>query len=243
MVPLREFRPLTEKVNLIPFRRKYFFICEGRVTEVKYFKQLIQNRSIIGIKDDTELVQLIKEGEHKDISNPKKLLDLAKDWRKKKKSSGKVEFDSDIDHIILVFDLDSFRNDLKEYSCLLKEIEKEKMVPAVTNPCFEIWLMLHKENSLKECIIPNSSELLFNKRVSNRHTVASKVCSDLLGFNSKNTVYFKDFRKSLLIALEQEKNIEQNTNNMKGRIGSNIGIVVKSMLDFDILKESGCTKK
>lgn len=236
MVPLREFHPLTEEINRIPFRRKYFFLCEGRVTEVKYLKQLVQNRTIIGIKDDTELIPLIKEGEHKDISNPKKLLDLALEWRRKKKAIGIEEFDPKLDHIILVFDLDSFRNDLKEYSCLLKEIEKEKMVPAVTNPCFEIWLMLHKENSLQDYILPNYSKLLLNSKVSAKHTEASKMCSDLLHFNSKRNVYFKDFRKSLMVAIQQELSIEQDIYNMIGRLGSNIGSIIQSILDVNTPK-------
>ncbi|MDD4029093.1 MAG: RloB family protein [Caldisericia bacterium] len=236
MVPLREFRPLTEEINPIPFRRKYFFLCEGRVTEVKYLKQLVQNRTIIGIKDDTELTPLIKEGEHKDISNPKKLLDLAIEWRRKKKAIGIEEFDPNLDRIILVFDLDSFRMDPKKYINLVNKIKEEKILSAVTNPSFELWLMLHKENSLQDYILPNHSKLLLNSKVSAKHTEASKMCSDLLHFNSKRNVYFKDFRKSLMVAIQQELSVEQDIYNMIGRLGSNIGSIIQSILDANTPK-------
>ena len=80
MVPLRPFRPFKEDSKQIPFRKKYFVLCEGAKTEVKYLKLLINQKKEIGIKDEIEVIPLEKTKEDKDVSNPEKLLSMAEEW-------------------------------------------------------------------------------------------------------------------------------------------------------------------
>lgn len=68
--------------------------------------------------------------------------------------------------MIIVFDADVFetiRNDYNEVLALSSDTD----ILAVTNPSFELFLLLHKENSFDEIIQPNYNEIIGNDWVGN----------------------------------------------------------------------------
>lgn len=55
---------------------------------------------------------------------------------------------------------------------------------AVTNPCFELFLLLHAQDAYKRLVQPHEQELLENRKVGQRRP-AEKLFSDEFGMNPK----------------------------------------------------------
>lgn len=230
MSPLREARSWTsrykeeEDIVIDPLRR-YYLIFEGSHTEVKYFEGISDNRKVLGINNFIEIVILHKDGELESHSNPKNLLSLVNE--KKAQLVESDDYDEEVDHFVIVFDRDSFKtaNDYSEYVSLASGDN----ILAVTNPCFEIWLLLHYDKSVEEHIICNQEKILQNKKVSNKHTFTSSLFSDVSGINSKSNLNFDKLKDLVGTAIIQEKKISQGINEMAKEIGSNIGVLIEEL--------------
>ena len=96
-----------------------------------------------------------KTGEDKDISYAKKLVEFAM----KQKDEEKNGFDKTIDKVVVVFDADVFEEKVQGYDELIEQIEKSD-IAAITNPGFEIFLLLHIEDSYENEIKGHEGEYL-----------------------------------------------------------------------------------
>lgn len=168
------------------------------------------------------MVILHKEDEIQSYSHPKKLLELINGKKAELKESGKYE--KDIDEFVIIFDRDSYRNGI-EYLEFVSLAELDNIL-AVTSPCFELWLILHSENSVVEEILKNEEQIFKNERVSNHHTFTSDLCSKIFGINPKSNLDFEFFKEHLDIAIMQEKKLAQDYKIFTAMIGSNIGLLM-----------------
>ena len=235
MAPIREYsnwnkRPSNSKEQIDPYKR-YYFICEGKNTEVWYFKKLIDIRNTLDIHSSIELVCLEKTGEHKNISNPKSLIEFA-DAQKKNKS---IKFDPKHDKMIVIFDADIFETQQNNYDEIL-ELGKQYNILGVTNPSFELFLLLHYENSVDQIIIPETTDIIKNDWIGSNKNTQKRYIADLLyrtkNLNSKrNEIGVAELACNLQIAIEQEKKINNNIEGCKGVITSNIGTIIQSIID------------
>ncbi|MEJ6949384.1 RloB family protein [Natronospora cellulosivora (SeqCode)] len=228
MSPLREIRQWTsrykEDKQINPLRR-YYLIFEGAHTELKYFEGIVNNRKILDIHSLIELVILDKDGDIENHSHPKRLYDLIN--KKKSQLENDENYNKNIDKFVIIFDRDSYRSS-KKYLDFVKSAEKENIL-GVTNPCFELWLLLHRDNIIEDYINIYKQDILENKRKSNKHTFISKLFSDLFGMNSKSNLNFEELKDFVNIAIINEKKLEQCTEKMKNVIGSNIGLIIEEM--------------
>ena len=228
MSPLREFRSLTtrfeEDIKIEPLRR-YYLIFEGANTERKYFQGIDNNRKELGINSQIELVILHKEGDISSFSHPIKLLELIEEKKKSLKTDGK--FDKAIDRFVIVFDRDSYEN-LEDYVEFIEKASADNIL-TVTSPCFELWLILHYENAVERYIVPNSESLFENEKVSNSHTFASRLFSEMSGTNPKSGSFFNKLKGGIDLAVEQEKTLEQDILRMATEIGSSVGVLIEQM--------------
>lgn len=210
-----------EKIE--PFR-KYIFICEGANTEVYYFKNLINLRKELGIPDMIDICLWEKTGKDRDISYPKALVEFAK----KHKSKPENNFDSKRDKMIIVFDADIFEEKVKGYDELITEIEKED-IAAVTNPNFELFLLLHLENSFETFIKDNENRFLL-KDEKDKYSYAFKLLSKETKMNAKKNKKIGSLANNIKIAIEQEKKINQDIHNINGKVSSNIGKIIENII-------------
>ncbi len=228
MSPLREFRSLTtryEEELEIELLRRYYLIFEGANTERKYFQGINNNRKELGINNQIELVILHKEGEISSFSHPTKLLELIEDKKKSLKHDGK--FDKAIDRFVIVFDRDSYEKP-EEYIEFIERAGVDNIL-TVTSPCFELWLILHYEEAIEKHILPNAENLLLNKKVSNSHTYASRLFSEISGTNPKSGTFFNKLKERIYLAISQEKELEQDISRMASELGSNVGSLIEQM--------------
>lgn len=133
---MRRPRSLKRKIKTRRKKRKIFLFSEGKNTEPLYFKayELAVASSVV------EVVCEAKRGV------PKTLLELAKEKigevssRKYQKENGKS------DQVWVAFDQD----DHDDVPGVLLSCRQQGIGVAYSNPCFEVWLILHKESYDKD---------------------------------------------------------------------------------------------
>lgn len=228
MAPVRNYsnwnkRTYDQKEQIEPYK-KFFFICEGANTEVFYFKRLIDLRKQLGIHALIDLCLLEKTEKDKNISHPKRLLEFAQEQKK----NDEISFDEERDQMILVIDADIYEKKPQEYEQLLAQAEAYHDTLAVTNPAFELFLLLHYENSYQTDILPHADEILQNQKENGRRFI-SQLFSKKSGMNSKKNPKIGTLAKNIDIAIAQEKHLNQNPHKCNGTLTCNIGKLIEEI--------------
>ena len=237
MAPVRNYsnwnkRTYDQKEQIEPYK-KFFFICEGANTEVFYFKSLIDLRKQLGIHALIDLCLLEKTEKDKDISHPKRLLEFAQEQKK----NDEISFDEERDQMILVIDADIYEKKPQEYEQLLAQAEIYHDTLAVTNPAFELFLLLHYENSYQTDIFPHASEILQNQKENGRRFI-SQLFSKKSGMNSKKNPKIGTLAKNIDIAIAQEKHLNQDHHKCIGTLTCNIGKIIQEIKDTKVPNEN-----
>ena len=207
--------------------RKYIFICEGANTEVWYFQGLIDRRRELGIDPNLDIMVMERKEDAKDLSNPKHLLNFAENV----KANTDVGFDRKYDRVVIIFDADIFNGKSEDYVDLIQEGEKySENILGVTNPGFELFLILHYENSYEEEIKPCTAKLLSKKETGKKH-YACTIFSKISGMNSKKSENIANLVSKVSVAIEQEgKHLNTNIHTCIGQLTSNIGQIIASIM-------------
>ncbi|PWJ47806.1 RloB family protein [Faecalicatena contorta] len=231
MAPVRSYtnwnsRTTDHEAQIEPYR-KYFFICEGANTETWYFRRLIDIRKSLNIHPLIDIRLLEKTESDRDISYPKKLIAFAE----KQKDNQDIAFDKERDKMIIVFDADIFEEKVQDYDELITAGEKDNIL-AVTNPAFELFLLLHFENAYEQDILPNEEAIIKNEKEGNQ-TFIYKLLLQRTGINSKKNSQISKLAEKVETAILQEKKINQDIHCCQGKITCNIGAVIESIRNDD----------
>lgn len=213
---------LEERIE--PFR-KYFFICEGANTETFYFKRLIDLRKQLGIHPLIDIRLWEKTDKDRNVSFPRNLMSFAES-QKMNPDNG---FDDERDKMVIVFDGDIFEDKVQGYDELITAIEK-KDIAAVTNPGFELFLLLHVKNSFKDYIKGHEDEFL-SRDNRGKYSQAYNILLKLTGMNAKKNPDIGGLADNVLVAIDQEKLINQDIHQLKGRVSSNIGAIIEAIIN------------
>lgn len=227
MSPVRSYtnwnsRSTDYEKQIEPYR-KYFFICEGANTETWYFRKLIDIRKFLNIHPLIDIRLLEKTEEDKDISFPRKLIDFAENQKK----NPEISFDEERDKMVIVFDADIFEEKVQDYDDVLA-LGGENNILAVSNPAFELFLLLHFEHAYEEDIKPNEEEIIKNQKVGNQ-TFIYKLLLARTGINPKKNSEIGELAKKVDIAIEQEKKINEDIHACKGKVTCNIGKIIEEI--------------
>jgi hypothetical protein len=217
-------RPSDKEEQIEPFR-KYFFICEGANTETFYFKKLIDLRKQLGIHPLIDIRLWEKTEQDKNLSFPKNLVEFANTQKKIVEN----EFDIERDKMIIVFDGDIFEEKVQGYDELICSIEKTD-IAAVTNPGFELFLLLHIENSY-ETYIKGYEEKFLSMDEKKKYSYAYKNLLEITGINAKKNPDIGNLAENVALAIEQEKLINQDIHQIKGKVSSNVGKIIEAIIN------------
>lgn len=217
-------RPSDQEEQIEPFR-KYFFICEGANTETFYFRRLIDLRKQLGIHPLIDIRLWEKTDEDRNLSFAKKLVAFAE----KQKQNPENSFDEERDKMVIVFDGDIFEEKVQGYDELITSIEK-KDIAAVTNPGFELFLILHIEGSFEQYIKGHETEFL-NMYERGKYSYAYNVLLELTGLNAKKNPDIGGLADHVSVAIAQEKRINQDIHQLKGNVSSNVGKIIEDIIN------------
>lgn len=228
MAPIRNYSGWNQRASdsqepIEPYQ-KFFFICEGANTEVFYFKELINLRKQLGIHPLIDVCLLEKTDKDQNLSNPKRLIDFAEE----QKSNPEISFDQGHDRMIVVIDADIYQRKPEDYPKILEMAENYSDILAVTNPAFELFLLLHYEDSYNTDIVPNAVQILENRKIG-KHRFISQLFSQKSGMNSKTNSAVGKLAANVDIAILQERNLNQNAETCIGKLTSNIGKIISDI--------------
>ena len=225
MAPVRSYtnwnsRSTDYEKQIEPYR-KYFFICEGANTETWYFRKLIDIRKSLNIHPLIDIRLLEKTEEDKDISFPRKLIAFAESQKK----NPEISFDEERDKMVIVFDADIFEEKVQDYDDVVALGEKNNIL-AVSNPPFELFLLLHFEHAYEE-------DVKTNEKVGNQ-TFIYKLLLARTGINPKKNSEIGELAKKVEVAIEQEKKINEDIHVCKGKVTCNIGKIIEEIRNDSI---------
>ncbi|MCK5716692.1 MAG: RloB domain-containing protein [Thiomargarita sp.] len=198
----RKKRPINRKVTSLRDTRLLIIATEGRKTEKKYFS-LFRNTRI--------QVKIIPTGDD-DKSAPEYVLERLK------KFSEDYELSAE-DELWLMIDVDSWKN--KKLSYIAAKATSSNFKLAISNPCFEIWLLCHH-------IFPNI-----------KHTCCKKVETQLNatlkeryqhGYK-KNNIHVTDYKDHLKQAIKNAKQLDnESTERWPKDIGTHVYKIVQQLV-------------
>jgi hypothetical protein len=206
--------------------RRYFFLCEGQNTEKRYFDCLKHYRKELGIRPNIIVDCFNKTEEDVTQSDPKRLIEKAQAY----KTENDIDFDPELDKIIIVFDADVFEKRRDDFYEIIQMGEDNGDILGVTNPSFELFLLLHYENSVKEIILPDEEKIIENNWFgSNRYIVYAFTTRS--GMNPKTNRFVGRLVLDVRTAIEQEKMLNNDIHCCKGKLTSNIGKIIEMIID------------
>lgn len=166
-----------------------------------------------------------KTGKDRNLSYIKTLIEFSK--IKRKELIEQKDFDENNDKIIIVFDLDIFKEKVDGLNEVFDQ-ETNQFIFAFTYPSFELFLLLHIEDSYKTIIKPNEKQIIENKKRGNKRPCEYLVLQKL-GINPKKNSNIGLLAENLDIAIEQETNINQTKDECLNKLTSNIGLILKNI--------------
>lgn len=182
-------------------------------------------RKQLGIHPLIDIRLWEKTDEDRNLSFAKKLADFAE----KQKQNPDNDFDSERDKMVIVFDGDIFEEKVQGYDELIASIE-ENDIAAVTNPGFELFLILHVEGSYERNIKGHETEFL-SMDERGRYSYAYNVLLELTGINAKTNSKIGELADNVFVAIAQEKMINQDIYQLKGNVSSNVGKIIESIIN------------
>ena len=107
---------------------------------------------------------------------------------------------------------------------------EEKDIAAVTNPGFELFLILHIRGSYERNIKGHETEFL-SMDEKGKYSHAYNVLRGLTGKNAKTNSRIGELADNVLIAVAQEKMINQDIRQLKGNVSSNVGKIIEDIIN------------
>ena len=136
MKPRRRIPKLKRKNPRLEPKRRFILFCEGEKTEIEYFKTIsrICSSTLIAVESYGGV------GVPKTIAS--KAIEKAKSLGLTPKSRHKKDSYEERDKVWAVFD----RDEHDRFNEAVMKCEQQNVGVARSNPCFELWLILHEQD-------------------------------------------------------------------------------------------------
>ena len=182
----RERKPARKPPKLEP-KRRLLVVCEGEVTEREYLQGYER-----WAKNATVRVEVADER-----GDPKKVVEIAKDLAEKASTEARKKDDEFIafDEVWCVFDRDE--HDSNRFHGAIQMAQANGFQLAVSNPCFELWLLLHFRAS---------------PGMRHRHEVQRMVSGFVPGFEKH--VRFEDYASGVGRAATRARRLDEDASAM-----------------------------
>ncbi len=205
-----------EDSSLLEPKRKYFIACEGRHSEYRYFKGLSRTTDKHGISPAIDFVFV----EHSEGSgnHPLQLIEQASEEVQDKGNFLKG------DCLCILVDRDRASFTDQQFIEAVQHCASENIKLFVSNPCFELWLLLHFSD-LSEYDL---EKIKANKKSGGRTYVELILKDDHLnGSYQKKTLNYNLFDDKVERAIANSSLHETDILKLKDAVGTNVGLLWK----------------
>lgn len=211
----RERSELTRGKEFLQKGKIFILSYEGNDTEPQYYEAL---RDLLKYKDNIVHIESLKRDKKDTNSAPKYV------FKKLKEKKAEYNF-SKTDEFWMIIDKDRWV--LNEWVEKCKD--EENFYIALSNPCFEFWLLLHFK-SIVEFSEEILQSILENKKVSTSRRYIDKLLSDILenGYNKKN-INPKRFLERIEQAIKEAEDLDAS--DVFENLGTHNYKLVKKLLE------------
>lgn len=119
----------------------------------------------------------------------------------------------------------------KDLSTILSACQKRNIEFCLSNPCFELWLILHFDYRLTA---KTREQLRVNDCTSKDHTFTSRLLSRLAGHKKKinETKFLRLYLPKTKKALNKAKNLATSETDVLDKIGTRVPIIIERFADY-----------
>lgn len=217
----REPIPLVREGGFLEAEKMFVLSYEGSVSEKKYFEDFRKS----DLFNDNGLIEIISlkrpSNRGSDPISVKKLLQEAKkEYRFK-----------DTDEFWLIIDKDNWEEiHHHNFDSLVGDCKNEtNFFMAMSNPCFEIWLILHLKD-LNEFDENEKRKIIANKKISNSKNYIDKILSEIQGRGYNKRPNPEIFLPLTKIAIERAKALDTENDNYPKQLGTHIYKLIEKLL-------------
>lgn len=222
----RERKGVSKPKSKIRDTRRYFVIAsEGAATERIYFEGLQEKISNDGILDRLIKIEfLARHGHDRSKSAHTDVIKQLDGYRK----SYRLD---DRDEMWLVIDRDRKNNPEENISLIAQRCFQKGYFLGLSNPNFELWLLLHLKD-LSGYSIEQLEDFLDSKKVSASRNILEKELADLLGGYNKSKYSAEKFLPHISTAIERAKILDDSAEErwIEGRLGTRVYLLVEKVL-------------
>jgi hypothetical protein len=189
---------------------------EGNDTEEIYFETFKESMLF---NDALIFLHLLKRDKGDHNSAPNHVF-------KKLKKEAKDEYNfKNTDELWMIIDTDRWKN----IPDIISECKKQSnMFVAVSNPCFEFWLLLHIKN-IADYDENELALILKNAKVSNKKNYVDFKITEILGSYNKSNPKPELFLPTVDFAIKQAKQLAINDDEYPEKLGSHVYKVVEKL--------------
>lgn len=215
----REREELFRQSNTIEKEKIIVLAFEGNDTEQIYFEEFKDSEKF---NDELIYLHLLKRPKENTNSAPNHVF-------KKLKKEAKDEYNfNENDELWMIIDTDRWKN----ISEIIEECKKLKnMFVAVSNPCFEFWLLLHIK-SITEYSIAELDLILKNSKVSSKKNYIDVKLTEILGSYNKSDPKPERFIPYLRKAIDQAKELDSENEEYPKKIGSHVYKIIEKLIKY-----------
>lgn len=188
---------------------------EGEKTEQQYFEGLQEKCETSPSRIHLKILEPRTTGH----SSPKYVLSQLSDYKK--------EFGlNSNDELCMVIDRDSQSWTEAELSLVAAQCESKQFVLALSNPCFEVWLLLHIKD------IDEYSQQEISDLFSNKNEALKKEIRKLLGQYNPSNLNFSDFIESIDTAIHRASVLDTDPQaRWPNNFGTRVYVPVKKIME------------
>lgn len=201
MLRLREPKTFGQRKNKSETRlpnRVFVIACEGK-TEETYFKAFNKPQYRIYVKNENTEVEVLEKQDEKDTKSfPVYVMELLKEYQE--------YYGADNEELWLVIDRDKQNLSKSQLREIIEKCAEKKYNIALSNPCFELWLLLHIKD-LTTYAEEDLGELKQNKkeRAKSKKRFLEKELSQILDGYKKEQIQPEKFLPYVRRAVQQAK--------------------------------------
>jgi hypothetical protein len=221
----RERKELIRPSGFREAEKLFVLSFEGTRSEPRYFEGL-RNSAYFNDSGRIEFVELTRKQNEKLGSDPK----VVKQILKAAKSNYAL---MPTDEFWMIVDRDDWEAMHHiDFDQIVKECAEEKnFFMAMSNPCFEFWLLLHLEKFDIEAMPNEERELLYrNPKISNKRHHIEQVLCGILGNSYSKRLKASLFLPGVYRAIERAKTMHIDGENYPKGFGSDVYRLVEKVV-------------